>query len=123
MRANPNGPRGDFVIEFNTKGEIVWQWGVNDHADLFASWDPKKRDPTHMNSVRELGSNPAFDAGDERFRPDNLLLSARNLDTIFVIDRKSGEVVWQFSEGLDYQHEPLMLPPGHPHAGKILLFN
>jgi len=40
-----------------------------------------------------------------------------------VIDKISAEVVWQFSEGLDYQHEALMIPASFPRAGQVVLFN
>ncbi len=44
------------------------------------------------------------------------------MNTVFIIDKVSGEIVWHFSEGLDFQHEALMIPHG-TLAGKIILFN
>ena len=113
----------DYLLEVDPAGAEVWRWEIADHRAAFPGWDDAARDPTHVNSVQELPPNPWFDAGDARFRPGNLLVSARNLDTIFVVDRESGEVVWRHRQGLDYQHEAHMIPLGQPRAGRILLFN
>lgn len=113
----------DYLSEVDREGVTVWRWDSLDHAHRFETWDHTVSNPTHINSVHELGDNPAFAAGDQRFRPGNLLVSARNLHTIFVIDKVSGEVVWQLSEGLDFQHEALMVPAGHPRAGQVVVFN
>ncbi len=78
-----------------------------------------------MNSVRELPENPWFEAGDERFRPGNLLVSIRNLDLVAVVDRASGEIVWSYQSDLSLQHEALMIDgdvdPGR--RGNIQIFN
>jgi len=50
-------------------------------------------------------------------------VSARNLSTVFIIDKVSGEVVWQHSQELDHQHEATMIPEGEPGEGAILLFD
>jgi hypothetical protein len=70
-----------------------------------------------------LPDNPLAAAGDRRFRPGNLLVSARNLNRVFVIDRATGEVAWEWTEGLDLQHEALMNGPGLPGPGRIQIFN
>ena len=112
-----------YLREVDREGATVWRWDAADHSHRFETWDPSHWNPTHINSVHELGDNPAFAAGDQRFRPGNLLISGRNLHTIFVIDKVSGEVVWQFNEGLDFQHEALMITAGQSRAGQIVLFN
>ena len=75
----------------------------------------------------ELPPNRWFDAGDERFRPGNILVSARNLNAIFIIDKTSGEVVWRYSDGLDYQHEAIMverdLEKAARFADRLLIMN
>ncbi len=112
-----------YLQEVNRKGRVVWEWRSMDHIDDFPTWDRERKDPTHFNSIHELPPNRWFDGGDERFRPGNILVSARHLDTIFIIDKQSSEVVWKYSKGLDYQHEASMVPKGEPGAGRILLFN
>ena len=112
-----------YLQEVNRKKKVVWEWRALDHEDAFPTWDAESEDPTHFNSIHELPPNRWFDAGDTRFRPGNLLVSARHLSTIFVIDKASKEVVWQYSKGLDYQHEATMIGKDDLGAGWILVFN
>jgi hypothetical protein len=112
-----------YLQEVDRRGRVVWEWRSMDYIDDFPTWDRERKDPTHFNSIHELPPNRWFDGGDERFRPGNILVSARHLNTIFIIDRRSSEVVWQFSKDLDYQHEATMVEKGEPGAGRILLFN
>jgi hypothetical protein len=113
----------DYLQEVDTEAGIVWEWRSFDHRQVFPDWNPNSKDPTHINSVHELPSNRWFDSGDERFRPGNILVSARTIDTIFIIDRSNGEVVWQYTGGLDYQHEASMIARGLPEEGLILVFD
>jgi len=113
----------DTLLEVNRKGRVVWEWHSFDHMDSFPTWDHERNEPTHINSIHELHPNRLFDDGDDRFRPGNILVSARHLDTIFIVDKRSGEVVWQYSGDLDYQHEATMVAKGEPGEGRILVFN
>jgi hypothetical protein len=122
--AKEDGAKGDTLFEVNRKGQAVWIWRAAEHVDSLL---PRKaahpNDLTHVNSLQELPDNPWFAAGDARFRPGNLLLSARNLNAIFIVDRASGEIVWSYRTGLDRQHEALMNAPEQVEPGKIQLFN
>jgi len=113
----------DYLHEVDREGVVVWDWQMHSHRWDFPNWDEESNDPSHSNSIRELGSNRWFDAGDLRFQPGNILVSARNLNTIFIIDKKSGKVVWRFSEGLDHQHEAVMVGDGEVGEGLIMVFN
>jgi len=122
------GEPADELLEIDSAGEIIWSWKATDHlVEYFDRAGSKKRDITHLNSVQELPENRHFDSGDERFRPGHLLISARNLSTIFVIDRESGAVTWEYGADqgaeLDLQHEALMIEAGQPGAGNITLFD
>jgi hypothetical protein len=112
-----------YLEEVDRRRGVVWRWRSADHADDFPSWNIERNDPTHFNSIHELPPNRHFDAGDERFRPGNILVSARHLNTIFIVDRDNGDVVWQYSAGLDYQHEASMWAAGEAEDGVIVLFN
>jgi hypothetical protein len=117
-------PDTELLHEVDRDGRVVWSWRSVDHLDRhFPDRDMTVPDPTHINSLFELGPNRWFDAGDERFRPGNLLISARNLNAIFIIDKTTKEVVWLHRDGLDHQHEAQMIPPGLPGEGLIVLFN
>jgi hypothetical protein len=113
----------DYVWEINEEKEIVWEWWSLDHFENFPTWNLESTDPIHANSIQALPPNRWFEAGDERFRPGNILVSGRNLDTIFIIDRVTGEVVWTYSQGLDRQHEAVMANKDLRDAGLILVFN
>jgi hypothetical protein len=112
-----------YLQEVDRRGRVVWEWRSVAHIDDFPTWDHERKDPTHINSIHELPPNRHFDSGDDRFRPGNILVSARHLNAIFVIDKRSGKVVWQYTGNLDYQHEATMVPQGEHGGGKILVFN
>jgi outer membrane protein assembly factor BamB len=113
----------DFLLEVDRDGAVAWEWRFEDHAADFPNWDPDSMDPSHTNSIRELPPNRWHGAGDERFRPGNILLSARSLNTIFIIDKASGDVVWKYSRGLDGQHEAVMFEQDLRRPGHIMVFN
>jgi Arylsulfotransferase (ASST) len=120
--------RLDYLLEVDAAGGVVWEWRAGRHlaADLErarAGAERVERNATHINSVHELPPNRWFDGGDQRFRPGNLLISARNLNTLYLLDRATGEVVWRYGEGLDRQHEASMIPRGFPGEGHIVFFN
>jgi hypothetical protein len=123
LLAHDGHTHAGYLREVDADSEVVWEWRAVDHIDSFPTWDPESNDPIHMNSIRELPQNRWHAAGDERFRPGNILVSARNLDTIFIIDKASGEVVWKFSDGLDRQHEAVMDDQGWLGDDLILFFN
>jgi len=115
--------QADYVWEVNEQKEIVWEWWSMDDVEAFPSWDLESEDPVHPNSIQVLPPNQWFEAGDERFRPGNILVSGRNLDTIFIIDKMTRRVVWTYTNGLDRQHEAVMVSKGLSDAGLILVFN
>jgi len=92
----------DYLYEVDREGRVVWEWWMYDHRRSFSGWDDESTDPSHSNSIRELPSNRWFDAGDTRFRPGNILVSARNLNTIPARGRhgRAGEVCCGSHHGL-----------------------
>jgi len=90
----------------------------------------------HINSISYLGENKWFDAGDERFNPDNIIISSRNANFIAIISKETGEIVWRIGPyypktseegsklgkiiGLHHAH---IIPKGLPGEGNILLFD
>ena len=114
----------DDLVELGRDGTIVWRWEAAEHLSFYwADRETDRRDITHINSVQEIPENPWWEKGDERFRPGNLLISARNLDAIFIIDKASKQVVWTYDTRLDRQHEAVMTASGFPGQGNILIFN
>jgi len=130
---------GDAILEIAPDGSVVWEWHGYEHLDLnhyriLASpgwhagpFNSTECDWMHTNTVQALPENRWSDAGDERFRPGNVMISPRSLDTVYLIDRANGEVVWSYTGdymgGLSGQHEPHMIPKGLPGEGNVLIFD
>ena len=96
-------------LEMTTSGEIVWEWRSWEHLeperypmtpqDHRAEW-------THGNTVAETADG-------------NILVSFRNISTVVMIERASGNIVWQLGgPPLAQQHDPRPLPNGN-----ILIFD
>jgi len=130
---------GDSIIELDPAGEMVWVWHSHGHLDLnqyrlLASpdwhagpYNSTVMDWTHINTVQALPENRHYDAGDERFRPGNVLISPRQLDTVYIIDRETKEIVWEYRGdyfgGLSGQHEPHLIEKGLPGEGNLTIFD
>ena len=51
-----------------------------------------------------LGPNKWYDAGDERFHPDNIIVDGREANIIFIISKATGKITWKI--GPDYDTSP-----------------
>lgn len=138
----------DRIIELDWEGNIIWDWKCHEHFDEFgfdeASKNAMARNPNfvangkgdwmHINSMSVIGPNKWYDAGDERFHPDNIIISGRETNIIAIIEKSSGKIVWQL--GPDYtkgkakeigqiigQHHAHIIPKGLPGEGNLLLFD
>lgn len=139
---------GDCIMEVAWDGEIVWEWQSTEHFDEMGFSEEAKNamyrggmdmnsvyDWIHSNSISYLGPNKWYDAGDERFHPDNVIWDGRNTNIIAIIDKKTSKIVWRV--GPDYtaspairklgqiigQHHAHMIPKGLPGEGNILVFD
>lgn len=146
----------DVVYEVNWKGEIVWEWLCSDHVEEMgfseAARNAMSRNPNyrggsliesapalgdwmHINSMSTLGPNKWYDAGDQRFHPDNIIMDGRETNILFIIDKKTGKIVWQVGPDYDKspelkalgwiigQHHAHMIPRGLPGEGNILVYD
>lgn len=141
----------DTIIEVTWDGEIVWEWTCSDHINEFGFSEPAKnilaRDPNfrpagggmgdwmHINSMSALGPNKWYDAGDQRFHPDNIIWDGRETNIIAITDKKTGKIVWKLGPDYDTskelkkmgwivgQHHAHMIPRGLPGEGNILVFD
>jgi hypothetical protein len=95
---------GDYLVEMTTKGEIVWEWRTWDHMDPadypITAVQDNRDEWTHANGFFEM--------------PDgNILLSFRNVSTLIMINRATGEVHWRLgAPPLSGQHAPYILTNG-----------
>ncbi len=114
----PGRIKSDCILEVSPAGDVVWEWHVDRHAEQIAQlvdveFPREDYDWAHTNTVESLPTNAAAES-DERFRPGNVLFSSRNIDTIGVIDRRTGQVTWAWGPGvIQKQHMPTMLENGH----------
>lgn len=78
--------------------------------------DIHRRDVLHANAVKILSRKlaPKFPL----FKPGQLLISARHLDAIAMLDPDSGKLVWAAHGPWKAQHDPSFLDNGH-----LLLFD
>ena len=139
----------DSLIEVSWDGKVLWQWLASDHVNELGFSDEARNtirrslelnaqrgsaDWLHLNAATYVGPNRWYDAGDQRFNPDNVLVSSREASIIAIIDRR-GAIVWRM--GPDYresaalralepiigQHHPHIIPKGLPGAGNLLVFD
>jgi hypothetical protein len=118
----------DLVLEVTPDKKVVWDWHMYEHLDINKYCKIcKATDWTHTNTIQSLPNNRHYDAGDERFKPGNILLSPRNLSYIFIVDKDTKNIVWEYSGkftgGLAGQHEPHMIEKGLPGEGNIIIFD
>jgi hypothetical protein len=141
----------DVIIEVDWDGNIVWEWSVNEHFDDLGFDEAGKnvlfRNPNmrsagggmgdwmHINSMSLLGPNKWYDAGDERFHPDNIIWSSRETNIMGITDKKTGKIVWKVGPYYDSSealkklgwiighHHVHMIPQGLPGEGNVLIFD
>ncbi|CAK8713085.1 hypothetical protein KKHLCK_02115 [Candidatus Electrothrix laxa] len=135
----PGTLRDDFILELDPSGNIVWQWFSSDHFASFdfsdealkiiwegGLYDSKGEDVFHTNSIHILPENKFYDQGDDRFKPGNIVVSQRDTNIVFIIDKNSGEIVWKLGPNDSItigQHNANMIPKGYVGAGNILIFD
>lgn len=114
----------DDVVFVDQAGAVSWTWESKGRLDEDFPTSPEEaRDLTHFNSVQVVPDNPHHRAGDARFKAGNVLISARNLNHIYMVDPATSEVVWRYGGDLDWQHEAVLLGDDVPGAGNIMVFN
>ena len=135
-----NSLYADVILEVTPAEEIVWEWHEDEHLDInrcngitaSSDWwggpnNNTATDWTHTNTVQALPENRWDDEGDKRFKPGNVLLSLRQLDTILIVDRETKKIVWEdtgdYRGGLSGQHDSHMIEKGLSGAGNIIIFD
>jgi hypothetical protein len=141
----------DAIIQVDWDGKIIWEWTCSEHFEELGFDEAAKnalaRNPNvmsfhgpgwgdwmHLNSCSLVGPNQWWDAGDQRFNPDNLIVDGRQTNIVFIISRETGKIVWKM--GPEYtvpelkeigqvigQHHAHVIPAGLPGAGNVMLFD
>lgn len=126
----------DGIARLSADGRRQASWSSFEHLDELRRHHPARRpdsaltapskahersepsDYYHLNSIQVLPETP-LGARDPRFRPGNLLICLRNVDTLLVLDQDDYSVTWHWGAGqLELPHMPSMLENGH-----ILVFD
>lgn len=99
----------DYLVEMTLDGEVVWEWHTADHMrpeDYRINAQDLRDEWTHANGIDQL--------------PDgNVVISFRNVNVVAIIDRDSGEFVWEMrAPELAQQHHPTVL-----ENGNVLIFD
>ena len=158
----------DYLVEVDAAGNVIWEWVASEHFDeMEFPLDFKKtmyKFPTysmtrtpgrkggdwiHVNAAPYLGPNKWWDEDPKKyavFNPENIIISCRQTNTNFIIEKKTGKVVWQVGPefyrdsvwefgGKKYkralyklgqiigQHHTHMIPKGLPGEGNILVYD
>jgi hypothetical protein len=101
---------GDYLVEMTTDGKLVWEWQSWEHLDPVADG---------ITAVQDNRDGWPFANGFCELPDGNIMLSFRNISTVVMIDRRTGEIYWTLgAPPLSGQHAPTILPNGH-----ILLFD
>jgi len=129
----------DYFVEINPKGEKVWEWHANDHFDV----DKDIIGPVH-------GRKEWFHCNDiDVMENGNILTDGRHLDSMMVIDKKTGKILWRWgnvayldkgtgqiefkacspmqggtkNKTMGGQHDCNEIPPGFPGAGNFICYD
>jgi hypothetical protein len=99
----------DYLLEVTTSGEVVWEWRSWEHMEperYPITPQDMRHEWTHGNTVAETAEG-------------HILVSFRNISTVVMIERASGNIIWQIGgPPLAQQHDPRPLPNGN-----ILIFD
>ena len=121
----------DGLVEIDAQGKTVWEWHANAHLDpeldiigpLY-----KRQEWLHANSVAVLADS-------------NIALTGRNTDTLLVIEKRTGKILWRWgnttyldeqtsrleyrsgSDTLGGPHDVREIPSGQPGAGHLVCYD
>ena len=100
---------GGYRGEVDKDGDTVWMWRALEHMDFDKYVLPPNQartEWTHGNAVVPVGNR-------------YVVVSMRHISTVGLIDRATGEFVWEIGDGvLSQQHDPSMLDNGN-----VLIFD
>jgi len=92
------------IQEITPDGKVVWQWKDYEHLepelDIISPLDWRS-EWMHCNSVEELPEG-------------NILISARSLSTLYIINKATGDVKWRWGPAeIAHQHDATFLENGN----------
>jgi hypothetical protein len=107
---NETGMWSDRIIEVTSTGEVIWAWNAWEHLDQLID------QPITLQDTRDHW--PMANGVDESPNGD-ILVSFRNISTVALISKKTGEIIWKLGHDvLAQQHDPNFLDNGN-----VLIFD
>ncbi len=104
-----NGMWADVIVEVDASGRRVWEWHASEHLDFerdIITFNDPRDEWSHANTIVPLAD-------------DRVMVSFRNISTVGIIDKKSGDFTWKLGyEVLAQQHDPSLL-----NNGNVLIFD
>lgn len=103
---SPKATITDCVIEeLDAKGAVIWRWHASDHISPRESLHPLGADIFHCNSV---DTDPVS---------GNVLLSSRETDAVYLIDKTTGLVIWKMGgNSPNHDHAQILSIRGDPEG-------
>lgn len=99
-----DGMWADVIVEVDASGQRVWEWHAAEHLDPdrhVITFNDLRDEWSHGNTVVPLSD-------------DRVMFSFRNISTVGIIDKKSGDITWQIGyDTLAQQHDPSLLANGN----------
>jgi len=106
---------GDKIVEIDKEGKEVWSWSAHENMDTNIDvFGPSTARSTWtlLNGVSYLHKDPI--EGKEAY-----LISLRGVNTIAIVRKEDGKIIWRSPKGVfSGQHDPTLLPNGN-----IMAFN
>ena len=95
---------GDLVVETEPDGTVVYEWRSGQHLN------PQEDVICPLESRGSWGGANDLTALED----GNFLISFRILDTVALVDRRTGDFSWKWGPGhISHQHHPTRLENGH----------
>ena len=99
-----DGMWADVIVEVDSGGDRIWEWHAYEHLDPetdVITYNDPRHEWSHANTVVPLPHG-------------KVLVSFRNISTIGIIDKRTGEFEWKLGyDVLSQQHDPNLLPNGN----------
>ena len=79
------------IQQLDGKGSVVWAWRASEHLDLVREAPGAQTLPVGNQNIVDVFHCNSIDVD----ATGNLLVSARNTDAVFYVDKSTGKVVWK----------------------------
>ncbi|MFY0675120.1 MAG: aryl-sulfate sulfotransferase [Bacteroidia bacterium] len=110
--------KDDYIVNIDSNGNILKKWSISDlllknKYDGLVSLNYRIEDRYHLNDVEvyDLPSEGYFKKGD-------VMVSLRNLNTVFVFDQTNDSIKWMCTGMFHHQHDPDFID-----SNNIILFD